>query len=134
MRWYPTLSAPNAYGYQRCLTYQVLDEDGTPLPGLTVGELVTPVYNNLRQHQDISGHPATTDVAGKFGDTQALLFFDLPPATACLIQKQSITVQHRKSAARVNCLKKNVSDVSVIDITSTPNSCGPTPLPGLPCN
>jgi hypothetical protein len=117
-------SEPNRYGYQRCVTYQVLDQESPPQPifqTLGIHEDVTVVDENYSP--DSSTGDSTTNVAGQFLDGLALLGASALPTNACAWIKQVFTATGNSSPIRVNCTHYGSTDVTIVDVTSNPSQC-----------
>jgi hypothetical protein len=120
----------NQHGYQRCVTYQVKDQNGNDMAAvLSVSETVTVVDQNI--NTNMNNGNSSTNAAGQFLDGLALLSTSTLPSTACSIIKQSFTATGNSSPIRVNCLQYRSTDVTITDVTSNPNSCS---KPTYHCN
>lgn len=120
----------NQYGYQRCVTYQVKDQNGADWVGvLGISEVVAVVDQNI--NTNMSNGNSSTNAAGQFLDDLALLSTATLPTNACSIIKQSFTATGNDLAIRVNCLQYNSTDVTITDVTSNPASCS---KPTYHCN
>lgn len=115
-------SQNKAYGYQRCVTYQIEDSGGHAIyENFTVQEAVTTVDQNITPKPNPGN--SSSNAAGQFQDTLALISTGALPSNACSIVKQSITASGNSSPIRVNCLWYTSTDVSITDVTSNPGSC-----------
>ena len=120
----------NQYGYQRCVTYRVKDQNGADWVGvLGISEVVAVVDQNI--NTNMSNGNSSTNAAGQFLDDLALLSTATLKADACSIIKQSFTATGNDLAIRVNCLQYNSTDVTITDVTSNPASCS---KPTYHCN
>jgi hypothetical protein len=112
----------NQYGYQRCVNYQVKDQDGDDIQAvLSVSEAETVVDQNIST--SLNNGNNSTNADGQFQDDLALLNTSPLPGNACSILKQSFTATGNSSPIRVNCLQYSSTDVTITDVTSNPNSC-----------
>jgi hypothetical protein len=66
---------------------------------------------------------SSTNAAGQFLDSLALLGTSALPSNACSIVKQSFTATGNSSPIRVNCLRYGSTDVTITDVTSNPGTC-----------
>ncbi len=125
-------SSPNRYGYQRCVTYQVKDQDGNDFQKVMgIHEDVVDVDHNFIPIQ--STGDSSSNVDGEFLD-QLLLLNTKPqplPANACSISKQSFTATGNKNPIRINCLQFSATDVTITDVTANPSQCS---KPTYHCN
>ena len=118
-----TESMNNMYGYQRCVIYQVLDQHGDDIKlALTTSEVVTTIVIANASPNAHSGN-SSTNAGGQFEDGLALIGTSTLPSNACIVNKQSITVQGNPNPIRVNCLKYGATDVVITDVTSNPSQC-----------
>jgi hypothetical protein len=112
------------WGYSRCLTYTLLDQNGTSITvgDYTASENVVTISSNP---PGVQGYNISVDVtSGTFGDFLAFLAKS-PPAPQpgeYITSKQTITITDNKSgktypSIRTNCLHFQYNDVSVTDIT-----------------
>jgi hypothetical protein len=118
-----TQSANNEYGYMRCVTYQIYDQDTPPNPiafSYSLKETLTTIDSNITVKMN-SGSSSSND-DGQFLDMLALVSGSAIPTNACNIVKQTI-VALSTHTIRVNCIKFGESDVTITDVTSNPNSC-----------
>jgi len=125
-----TESKLNQYGYQRCVTYQVKDQDGGNMQAvLKIAEAVTVIDQNI--NANMNNGNSSTNAAGQFLDGLVLVSTSTLRTNACSIVKQSFTATGNSSAIRVNCLQFSSTDVTITDVTSNPNSCS---KPTYHCN
>jgi hypothetical protein len=118
-----TQSQANAYGYQRCLIYQVKDQNSNDIQqNLVVNETVS-VVDPGNVTSNLHTGNSSTNPAGQFEDGLVLIGTSTIASNACEILKQSFTATGNASPIRVNCLKFGSSDVTITDVTSNPNSC-----------
>ena len=125
-----TLLAPVFYGYTRYIDYQVLDQRGPGFAimsdGMTQREvLIVTAKNPANQGTPMAGMgPVKTD--GTFCDLQAYgLASPPPPQPGEFIKiKQTliVTVAKQDYTVRINCLDKEFDDVTITDVTSTPQA------------
>jgi hypothetical protein len=126
-----TQSANNRYGYQRCVTYQVEDQNGNDIEAvLTISETIT-VVDPGNINATMSTGNSSTNVAGQFLDGLALLGSSALPSNACSIVQQSFTATGNSSPIRVNCIQYSSTDVTITNLTSNPASCS---KPTYQCN
>jgi len=127
-----TETAPNKWGYQRCVTYQVKNQDSKDYQKvLDVHEDVQVIDENIDAPLHTSD--SSTNADGEFLDGLVLLgnSANAIPANACSILKQTITVTGNKSPIRVNCLRFGSTDVTITDVTLNPSQCS---KPTYQCN
>ncbi|HEY6766245.1 MAG TPA: hypothetical protein VI386_15930, partial [Candidatus Sulfotelmatobacter sp.] len=118
------------YGYQRCVTYQVNDQNNNAIQSvLGISEAVAVVDQNINTNMN-SGN-SSTNTAGQFLDADTLINTSALPSNACSIVKQSITATGNASPIRVNCLQYSSTDVTITDVTSNPAICS---KPTYHCN
>lgn len=117
-----------AYGYSRNLTYTVLDQNNKAIKkaGMTATENVTKVASNPSNIGGNTQASAPTASNGTFCDVQA--FFSTtspaPPSGTYIKSKQVITITLNSNTytVRINCLDQQYNDVTITDVTSTPNA------------
>jgi len=115
----------NAYGYQRCITYQIKDQQTPPVSiasTYTIHEGIVDISTNFGSNE-ITGD-SVSNANGVFLDMVGLLGSTPLPANACAYAKQTFSVGGHP--IRVNCIHWTSSDVSVTDITAAPGSCTST--------
>ena len=121
----------NRYGYQRCVTYQVKDQNGDDLAAvLAISEAVT-VVDPGNYNANMKSGNSSTNAAGQFLDDLALLGPSILPSNACSIVKQSFTATGNSSPIRVNCVQYSSTEVTIADVTSDPGQCS---QPTYHCN
>ncbi len=118
-------SMSNAYGYQRCLTYQIEDSSGAPIyENFSVQEAVATVYSNITATVGTGNN--VSNPTGQFSDELILVQSSQLPANACRLSKQAITVTGNPNPIRVNCLQFLQNDVTINDVTANPALCTTT--------
>jgi hypothetical protein len=119
-------SAQHQYGYERCVTYQVMDQESPAKPiqqTLGISESIAIVDRNY--NATTSSGNSTTNVAGQFLDMLALLgtsSSSIQP-NACAWIKQTFTATGNSSPIRVNCINFSATDATITDVTSNPGQC-----------
>jgi len=118
-----TESVTNAYGYQRCVTYQVNDKNNRPIyENLTIAEAIEVVDpGNITSNMHTGNR--SSNAAGQFLDGLALFGKSVLQSNACQIVKQSITATGNSNPIRVNCIQYSSTDVMVTDVSSHPALC-----------
>jgi hypothetical protein len=117
-----TQSLNNRYGYQRCVTYQIKDQNGSDMIGVVkLSEAFEQVDQNINTNLN-SGNNSSNE-AGIFLDDDSLVNTSPLPSNACSILKQTVTASGNPSAIRVNCLQFSSTDMTITDVTANPSSC-----------
>lgn len=118
-------SINNAYGYQRCVVYQINDASSQPIPeNFGVQEAVSQVDGNIPAPLQSGNN--ISNAGGQFDDEIALVSTSPLASNSCWIGKQTITATGNSSPIRVNCIRYSSSDVTITDVTSNPSSCSIT--------
>jgi len=118
-----TQSVNNVYGYQRCVTYQVNDQNGKPIyQNFTITEAVGVVDPGNITSSMRTGN-SSSNPTGQFLDGLALFGKSALLSNACQIVKQTITASGNPNPIRVNCIQYSSTDVTITDVTSSPGLC-----------
>ncbi|MBV9265667.1 MAG: hypothetical protein JO061_05810 [Acidobacteriaceae bacterium] len=119
----------HGWGYSRCGTYTLLDQNGKPILNTTkyIAEETRAYVSGVQATPHTGSGPVNED--GKFSDFLAWVNSAGPvPANAKGVRKQVITIRDTTNGntkqVRVNCLVFTPSDVTVNDVTNqTDQSC-----------